>query len=416
MKKSDLVKILSVIVFVVIFSCACKANADVPQIISAAEASETQTEAENIVKIDTPVITAYANPQGAALSNPAKKDASTVSKKAEVDYTSKIVGYKYCTGSSVNVRSDASTAAGILGTLNQNDKVGYISVNGEWVNVVYNKQSAYVKADYLTDDADWQKKLVTNNGYGDGTPVKLNSAWTYAGNSKINSGNAVMYVAKQNRNGIVVGINAGHGTKGGGSVKTLCHPDGTPKLTGGSTAAGATSAAAVSAGMTFNDGASEAGVTLKVARLVRDMLLAKGYDVLMIRDGDDVQLDNVARTVICNNAANCHVAIHFDGDGLGYDKGCFFMSVPDGLKSMSPVSKTWQASEALGSCLISGLKDNGNKIFGDGTMDTDLTQTSYSTVASVDIELGNQCSDHSDAALNRLAAGVAAGVSKYFGK
>ena len=43
-------------------------------------------------------------------------------------------------------------------------------------------------------------------------------------------------------------INAGHGTKGGESVKTLCHPDGSPKVTGGSTAAGATKAALVSGG------------------------------------------------------------------------------------------------------------------------------------------------------------------------
>ena len=32
-------------------------------------------------------------------------------------------------------------------------------------------------------------------------------------------------------------------------------------------------------------------------------------------------------------------------------------------------------------------------------MAIDLTQTSYSTVPSVDVELGNACSDHSDACL-----------------
>ena len=46
-----------------------------------------------------------------------------------------------------------------------------------------------------------------------------------------------MYKASENRNGIVVGVNAGHGTSGGSSVKTLCHPDGSAKTTGGSTAA-----------------------------------------------------------------------------------------------------------------------------------------------------------------------------------
>ena len=54
--------------------------------------------------------------------------------------------------------------------------------------------------------------------------------------------------------------------------------------------------------------------------------------MLMVRDGKDVQLDNVARTVICNNVADCHIALHWDSDGLSYDKGCFYASVPEKLK------------------------------------------------------------------------------------
>ena len=47
-------------------------------------------------------------------------------------------------------------------------------------------------------------------------------------------------------------------------------------------------------------------------------------------------------------------------------------------------------------------------------MDIDLTQTSYSTVPSVDIELGNQCSDHSEAMLRKQAEGLLKGINKYF--
>ena len=186
-------------------------------------------------------------------------------------------------------------------------------------------------------------------------------------------------------------------------------------MTSGTTAAGATKAVAVSSGMTFSDGTKESTITLKEAKMVKDLLLERGYDVLMLRDGDDVQLDNVARTVICNNVADCHIAIHWDGDGLKYDKGCFYMSVPDGIKYLDNVSATWKSSEALGNSLIAGLKGRDCKIFGDGTMDMDLTQTAYSTVPSIDIELGNQSSDHSDAALQKLALGIADGVESYFG-
>ena len=147
---------------------------------------------------------------------------------------------------------------------------------------------------------------------------------------------------------------------------------------------------------------------------LKDKLLAAGYDVLMVRDGSDVQLDNVARTVICNNAADCHIALHWDGDGLSYDKGCFYISVPGGIKGMEPVASHWQQHDALGASLIEGLRAHGAKINGNGSMAIDLTQTSYSTVPSVDVELGNACSDHSDATLENLADGLVQGVEGYF--
>lgn len=254
------------------------------------------------------------------------------------------------------------------------------------------------------------------NTYENGAAVGLDKGWKYADESVVCSGNAVMYKAAGNRKNITVAVNAGHGTKGGASVKTFCHPDHTPKLTGGSTSAGATKAAAVSAGMVFKDGIQEGIITLKTAQRLRDILIENGYDVLMIRDSEDVQLDNIARTVISNNSADCHVAIHFDGDGLDYDKGCFYMSVPDGLKSKEPVASTWKNSEKLGESLIEGLREKGCKIKKTPNMDIDLTQTSYSSIPSVDIELGNQCSDHSDAALKKLAAGIAYGIDIYYTK
>lgn len=253
-----------------------------------------------------------------------------------------------------------------------------------------------------------------NDSYEDGQQIGLDPSWEYAEYAKITSGEAVMYRASSNRKGIVVGVNAGHGTSGGESVKTLCHPDGSPKTTGGTTGAGAVKAIAVSGGMTFDDGTPESTVTLKMAKILKSRLLAAGYDVLMIRDDSDVQLDNVARTVICNNVADCHIALHWDGDGLSYDKGCFYISVPDGIKDMEPVASHWREDDALGECLIEGLSACGAKINGGGSMSIDLTQTSYSTVPSVDIELGNACSDHSESALENLADGLVMGVESFF--
>ena len=187
-------------------------------------------------------------------------------------------------------------------------------------------------------------------------------------------------------------------------------------MTSGTTSAGATKSVAVSGGMTFADGTAESTVTLRMAQIFRDKLLAAGYDVLMIRDGKDVQLDNVARTVMANNTADCHIALHWDSTKT--DKGAFYMSVPNNAayRAMEPVASNWESHNKLGGALVSGLKQNGVKIFSSGSMEMDLTQTSYSTIPSIDIELGDGASDHSASTLDQLGTGLADGVDAYFGK
>ena len=159
-----------------------------------------------------------------------------------------------------------------------------------------------------------------------GQKITVNPDWEFASFSEIKSGYAVLYKATNNRKDIIIGVNAGHGTKGGTSVKTYCHPDKTAKTTSGSTAAGSIKAIAVSGGMEFPDGTSEGTVTLAEAKILCNLLLNEGYDVLLLRSEADVQLDNIARTVISNNIADCHISLHWDGDGLNYDKGCFYCS------------------------------------------------------------------------------------------
>lgn len=289
--------------------------------------------------------------------------------------------------------------------------------NAEWSKVIYHDEVYYMSSQFLSTELPEGVEAV-DPGAARATEgaVSMDSSWKYADFSKINSGTATLYRSgAAGRKGKVVCVNAGHGTSGGSSVKTQCHPDGTPKVTGGTTSAGATTAVAVSSGMTFSDGTPEAEVTLAMAKVLKDKLLARGYDVLMIRETDDVQLDNIARTVMANNLADCHIALHWDSTTS--NKGVFYMSVPNvsSYRSMEPVASNWQKHHALGDALISGLKGAGLKLFGNGTMEMDLTQTSFSTIPSIDIELGDKASDHSPGTLDTLGTGLADGVDQFFG-
>lgn len=245
--------------------------------------------------------------------------------------------------------------------------------------------------------------------------VSLKDEMKYSEESKIYSDSAILYTNNNpNKNNITVCVNAGHGTSGGENVKTYCHPDHTAKIIGGSTAKGALQASAVSSGMDFDDDVHESEITLKEALLLKDLLLSNGYNVLMIRESDDIQLDNVARTVIANYYANCHISIHWDSTNS--DKGAFYMATPksdEAYLAMEPVASNYKKSDLLGEALIKGLKNNNVKIFKNGYIEQDLTQTSYSTIPSVDIELGDKKSDISDENLIILATGLLEGISQY---
>lgn len=242
-----------------------------------------------------------------------------------------------------------------------------------------------------------------------------NSEWTYASFSEIHESAAILYRStNKHRKNIVVAVNAGHGTIGGNQVKTLCHPDGSLKVTGGSTAAGEQYAAAISSGMTFLDGTEEATATLSLALLVKEQLLDEGYDVLMLRESDDCRLDNIARTVFANENADCHISLHYDSSEN--DKGFFYISVPENedYRSMEPVCDHWKDHDDLGEALLEGIKKNDIKVFSLGSIEIDLTQTSYSTIPSVDIEVGDRGSDHSEKMQDKIAKAIVNGVDYYF--
>lgn len=249
-------------------------------------------------------------------------------------------------------------------------------------------------------------------------PVMLtgwNQKWEYAGNSKIHSGTAVLYYTDSpDKKKKTVCINAGHGTLGGEAKKTLCHPDGSAKVTGGTTAQGAVYSPSVSGGATMADGTPEAAANLQVALLLKKKLLNMGYHVLMIRETSDVQLDNIARTVLANQYADCHVSIHFDS--TAYDKGAFVINVPDiaSYRNMEPVASCWRQHNELAEQILRGMQDKGVKIYGNGTTGIDLTQTSYSRVPSVDVEVGDTKTSLARKSLETISDGIAAGVDRYF--
>ena len=245
--------------------------------------------------------------------------------------------------------------------------------------------------------------------------VKFKKKWKYGKYSKIHSGKSVLYKHTWGKNRKVVAVNAGHGTSGGERYKTLCHPDGSRKLVSGSTKAGAKYSPSITGGTSLK-GKSEAAATLSQAKRLKEQLLKAGFDVLMIRPGKHVQLDNIARTVMANKYADCHIAIHYDSSSS--NKGAFFLSVPNNkhYRNMEPVKSHWKQHNKFGRSVIWGIKKNGQRVAGSGSMAMDLTQTSFSTIPSIDLEVGDKATNTSKKAQIKMAKAITKGIKKYFKK
>lgn len=385
--------------------CACGANSKEAESVTSSEVTEETKAVE-----ESSDNSAAA---GAINTKSVTTQVSTVASKESMSFET-VDETIYVQGDNVNLRSKPDSTSEKITAFNKGEELKRIGRSEKWSKVMYKDKEAYISSEFVSTQKPKVEETQAQSQVSDGAEIGLNPSWKYADFSKINSGKAKMYKASGNRKNKVVCVNAGHGTSGGSSVKTLSHPDSTPKVTGGTTAAGQVTSIAVSGGMTFADGTSEASVTLAMAKVLKNELLSRGYDVLMIRESDDVQLDNIARTVIANNNADCHLALHWDSTSS--NKGAFYMSVPNvaSYRAMEPVASNWQKHHRLGDSVISGLRGVGTKIFSNGSLEMDLTQTSYSTIPSIDIELGDKASSHDESVLKNHAKGIADGLDAFF--
>ena len=269
------------------------------------------------------------------------------------------------------------------------------------------KKKNYLDIDYHTNDPIIERKIY------------LDKKYRFATFSEISDGSATLYIVNKrvadNFKNKIVAVNAGHGTVGGTRKRTYSHPDYTPKVAGGTNKQGSIFSAAVSDGTVLLDGKQESTANLMVAVALKEKLLNEGYSVLMIREDKNCRLDNIARTVIANENADIHIAIHFDSTER--DKGIFYMK-PINNKyylSMEPLKSNVDNINRLGECLIEAFKEKGEKVWkGIGYLEGDLTQIAFSTNASVDIELGDRATYLDDERAKVFADGLLLGIQKYF--
>ena len=204
----------------------------------------------------------------------------------------------------------------------------------------------------------------------------------------------------------VIGIDPGHQLRGDSSTE----PNGPGSSTYKAKVAGGTRGIAT--------GKPEYQLTLEVAKKLKTELLDRGYEVVMTRTKNDVNISNKERALRINESgADICVRIHADG-GVSSARGTTALCPSSSNRYISNLySKSNKLSKALISayCKETGLRNRGI------SYRDDLTGTNWSTVPTTLIELGfmtNATEDRymaSASGQKAMVKGLADGIDAYFG-
>ena len=174
----------------------------------------------------------------------------------EIDLTDTVSLY---TTDKVNFRAEASSDADILATVAARTEVQGVREEDGWWMVVIGDEVGYISADYLTDEEP------TGNGY-------------------------------------LICIDAGHQASGNSDQEPIGPGASETKAKVSSGTSGVVS------------GLAEYELTLQVALKLQDELGERGYEVIMTRTTNDVDISNAERAEIANNAgADAFIRIHANG-------------------------------------------------------------------------------------------------------
>lgn len=318
-----------------------------------------------------------AESQAVADLSEVESDLTTASGFSDVDET------VYITDDLVNIRSGCGTEYSIVARLNRGDSVKRTGSSEGWSRILYHDEVCYVMSEYVSTE---------NPDEANVTALENRAA-------------AQETVAS---NGIIVAIDAGHQAKGNSEKEPIGPGSSTMKAKVASGAVGVVTKL------------PEYQLTLDVSEKVKRILEERGYQVVMIRETNDVNMSNAERAQIANESgASVFVRIHANSLDSSTVHGTLSMcQTADNPYNGGLHAQSYSLSKIITDaiCAATGSKNRG-------VQETDtMSGINWCTIPVTIVEMGFMSNPEEDQKMAQdeyqelIAAGIANGIDAYFGK
>lgn len=291
-----------------------------------------------------------------------------------------------------NIRLGPSLDAGVYDVYPAGTAVQCIARSDEWTIISIGAGTYYVSTGLLSAEPPSEPAASTQAPSAAQTGSQVTS-------------NGILYTVGA---GPLVCIDAGH--QGHGNSET--EPDGPGSATYKAKVASGTSGAA--------SGLTEAQLNLTVSCQLRDELIARGYNVLMIRESQDVNISNAERAQMANNAgADILVRIHANGSENADISGVLTMS-PTAANPY--IASLYGACRSLSECVVNAICTQTGAV-NRGVYETDtMSGINWSAVPVTIVEMGYMTNPAEDLLMAsadyqaKIVRGIADGIDSYFGR